>query len=392
VKTLHPDFGDAFRSDTTLGFMRSLRREDPFAAAQKGPNHDSKKAQKAAAEAAKDVQQEAQPGPNNVAKEAQEAVAKEQEKAQQGPNHDSKKAQKAAAKVAKDNQGKAYQAPNLPEAPQAPKLDGSKVQEAVAKEQEKAQQGPNSDSKKAQKAAAKIAKDNQQEAAAKDQEEAVSDKDPLQAVSDGVAGATKTADKFLDKLTGVGGTKSKQAKKPAASDDKDVSSVSGCTNFPRGWEDSKGNDCEDYDEGHFCDRRGGEDEGWLDEWGTLDSVANKGFSATQACCVCGGGHRAPQVGAVGPSPAAAPLAASPAALQSQGFSGKLVEHVEGKTMTGDWGREFGPKAGHRDVKSICKAHPGNVWCEYHGYYDTKSGACSKSMVAIFAAMVVACLQ
>jgi len=333
MKGLHPDFRDTFRNDATLGFMRNqLRREDPFAEAQQGPAYDSKKAQKAAAGVAKDNQQEAQPGPDNVLKKAQKAAAKEQEQAQQGPNHDSKEAQKAAAKVAKDNQQEAQEAPNL---------DAAEAQKAAAKEQEEAQQGPSYDSKEAQKAAAKVAKDNQPKA--------VSVKDPVQVVSDGV----KTADKFLDKLAGTGASQ-KQAKKSVASHGKDASSVSGCTDFPQGWEDSRGNDCEDYDEGHFCDRRGGEDEGWLDEWGTLESVANKGFSATQACCVCGGGHREFQVNAAGPSPAAAPSPASPAALQSQGFSGKLVEHVEGETMTGDWGREFGPKAGHRDFKSICK--------------------------------------
>mmetsp|Transcript_111146 Transcript_111146/g.358532 ORF Transcript_111146/g.358532 Transcript_111146/m.358532 type:complete len:112 (-) Transcript_111146:151-486(-) len=46
----------------------------------------------------------------------------------------------------------------------------------------------------------------------------------------------------------------------------------------------------------------------------------------------------------------------------QGLSGPLVEHDDGETYTADWGREFGPKAGHRHVLDICKDYPDNQWC------------------------------
>jgi len=105
------------------------------------------------------------------------------------------------------------------------------------------------------------------------------------------------------------------------------------------------------------------------------------------------------------SPSAAP-AASPAAgiqgpilgtkasreLQAQGFSGEFVEHEDDKTMTGDWGREFGPSSNHREVKVICKDHPGNEWCSLHGYYKeqkVRSGACEQSVLVVLAAQFLA---
>mmetsp|Transcript_34960 Transcript_34960/g.88042 ORF Transcript_34960/g.88042 Transcript_34960/m.88042 type:complete len:308 (-) Transcript_34960:62-985(-) len=52
-------------------------------------------------------------------------------------------------------------------------------------------------------------------------------------------------------------------------------------------------------------------------------------------------------------------------LPEQGFHGDLVEHVDQDTQTSDWQREFGPHAGHRTYREICKEHPENQWCRVH---------------------------
>lgn len=186
------------------------------------------------------------------------------------------------------------------------------------------------------------------------------------------------------------GLKKPKKEQKEEADPKEVPSEPGCKNFPKGWTSKRGSDCEDYAEGGWCTRHGGYGDAWLDEWGTFEDDANAGRSATDVCCVCGGGWKegepmpviagSPSPGG-GPSPAAAmsPAPAGPSgpllgtkagrALQSQGYSGELVEHEDEKTMTSDWGREFGPHSGHRDVKKICADHPGNEWCLMHGYYD-----------------------
>merc|ERR1719162_1297759 len=50
-------------------------------------------------------------------------------------------------------------------------------------------------------------------------------------------------------------------------------------------------------------------------------------------------------------------------LPTQGYWGKLVEHDDGKTATGDWGKEFGPRSGHESIKQICQENPESRWCD-----------------------------
>lgn len=52
-------------------------------------------------------------------------------------------------------------------------------------------------------------------------------------------------------------------------------------------------------------------------------------------------------------------------LPAQGYWGKLVEHDDQKSVTSDWGAEFGPAAKHRSYASICKDFPDNAWCKRH---------------------------
>jgi len=53
-------------------------------------------------------------------------------------------------------------------------------------------------------------------------------------------------------------------------------------------------------------------------------------------------------------------------LPDQGYWGKLVEHEDQKTATGDWGKEFGPAAGG-SFRKVCEKHPDNPWCAQQGY-------------------------
>lgn len=277
------------------------------------------------------------------------------------------------------------------------------------------QQGPKYDSKKAQKATDK-ALDGQ-----KPQEVpgVGGVADALDDASDAIGDAVRDAQKGPN-YHKADEEKKPEEKEPASEDkdepeDKEVPSVPGCKNSPKGWMDKKGNDCEDYAEGEWCNRHGGYGDAWLDEWGTFEDVATKGKSAKQVCCVCGGGvHEDEDVpSGLAPSPAAAPSgspAAAPAGspaltgpilgtkggrpLQSQGYSGDLVAHEDGSTMTSDWGREFGPHAGHRDIRTICAESPGNEWCELHGYYDSRerSSTSSKSILVVFVALLLSCLR
>jgi len=247
--------------------------------------------------------------------------------------------------------------------------------------------------------------------------------------------AQKAEDKFnkhMDKLTGTKsaaqptkkdtkeankskkGEGHRQLRKKGQAEKEEAASVPGCENVP-GWMDAKDKDCQDYAEGEFCTRHGGYGDAWLDEWGTFEDVSVKGKSAKEACCVCGGGDREGEEAAEAPEPAkggsapAAPGGSAPAAgpspaaavleskegrpLQEQGFAGELVEHEDENTMTEDWGREFGPRAGHRDIKTICKEHPDNEWCSLHGYHDRhiRSAAFSSKLAgAFFLTLFLAC--
>jgi len=296
---------------------------------------------------------------------------------QRGPEYENRKAQKASSKVAKANKPKKAKSDDKPLVVQAGNAiwgAGEDVADSVTDSMEDAQRGPNYHS----------------------------------ASTDKKANIDKKPSKIEKANAGEEKAEEEDTKPPA----------SGCKNSPKGWEDSKGRDCEDYAEGEWCTRHGGYGDAWLDEWGTFEDFANKGTSAKEACCVCGGGLRKdsdkggePPVAKPGsaPSPAQPSAPAGPAAdapvpaltgpildgkgnkpLQEQGYSGELVIHEDGDTMTSDWGREFGPKAGHRDIKSICLQHPGNEWCDLHGYYDKpRSDASTKSFLAAIVALIFA---
>jgi len=295
------------------------------------------------------------------------------------------------------------------------------------------QQGPKYDDKKAQKAADRVAKKQEGSLAATPLERfGTGVSNAGDALADVLGGGTTKADKgSTEKGTKVAekpmekseeapvpsGLGEPEAEPEAGPEEKEVPSVPGCRNSPKGWADAKGNDCEDYAEGEWCNRHGGYGDAWLDEWGTFEDVATKGKSGAEVCCVCGGGFRSDEdsAGSSGMAPAGAPAgapfaaaAASPAgavrgsakiskrepgSLQSQGYSGDWVLHEDGSTMTEDWGKEFGPHSGSRDVKTICAEHPGNEWCDLHGYYPKeRSAASSTCMRAVFVAMFFACLR
>jgi len=77
-------------------------------------------------------------------------------------------------------------------------------------------------------------------------------------------------------------------------------------------------------------------------------------------------------------------------LPAQGYWGKLVEHEDGTTATGDWGHEFGPSAGHESFRAICADHPDNPWCYQQGYHRHKSSSATvlASVLPFACALVV----
>jgi len=79
-----------------------------------------------------------------------------------------------------------------------------------------------------------------------------------------------------------------------------------------------------------------------------------------------------------PSPSPGPAALAPEAAQfrdlpEQGFDGDFVGHLDQTTQTSDWQREFGPDAGHRTYREICKDRPNNRWCRLHLAYKGNLG-------------------
>jgi hypothetical protein len=55
-------------------------------------------------------------------------------------------------------------------------------------------------------------------------------------------------------------------------------------------------------------------------------------------------------------------------LPTQGYWGKLVEHEDQETSTGDWQKEFTAVTGSDSRRKICEKNPDNMWCqEHYGY-------------------------
>lgn len=66
---------------------------------------------------------------------------------------------------------------------------------------------------------------------------------------------------------------------------------SGECNSWLGWEDSDRKTCGYYERHELCTSNGGYGRGWRSSWGTFkDNADRAGYSATDACCECGGGH------------------------------------------------------------------------------------------------------
>jgi len=75
-------------------------------------------------------------------------------------------------------------------------------------------------------------------------------------------------------------------------------------------------------------------------------------------------------------------------LPTHGYWGKLVEHVDGETSTEDWQLEFGPKAGHSSLGSICKEHPDNAWCRVQAYGRHFRSSCLAGASPLLALVVL----
>jgi len=381
-----PNFADVFRSDTTLGFMRrNFQSKQPgLKDLQHGPNYKDKEAVQATNKVAQE-QKAKGPGEDNVFAKTNKAITKAGENPLDEHWKNEDKFNAAMDGLAgTDKKMKRKDASKKPEEKPAdtptPLKEHWKNEDQFNKDMENLEKGK---------------------------------------VVDPVERHQENEDRFndaMDKAMGTG-TKTAAKKAPIAkkAEKKDTSeadkdhSVEGCTNA-KGWIDSKGRDCEDYAEGEFCLRRGGYGDAWLDEWGKFEDWKNQGKSAEDACCVCGGGEKLGAAGPAGaPGPAPAPAAASPAAgpapgvlssmkiapMPEQGLDGEIVApHEDQATMTGDWGREFGPHSGHESIQTICKEHPENEWCLLHGF-NKKNRSAARSLsalMAIFATVFVACLR
>jgi len=67
-------------------------------------------------------------------------------------------------------------------------------------------------------------------------------------------------------------------------------------------------------------------------------------------------------------------------LPEQGYWGKLVEHDDQKSMTSDWGKEFGPHSGHASLESVCRQHPDSRWCIEHRAHQSTCRTVSLDIV------------
>jgi len=66
-------------------------------------------------------------------------------------------------------------------------------------------------------------------------------------------------------------------------------------------------------------------------------------------------------------------------LPTQGYWGKLVEHEDGETQTGDWQQEFGPNSGHDSLQDVCKHHPDSEWCMRRGWGSHHKSSASTTL-------------
>lgn len=66
-------------------------------------------------------------------------------------------------------------------------------------------------------------------------------------------------------------------------------SIAVCRDNPPHWTGSTGHGCNKYEEYLWCNENGSPGPGWIAGWGPLELYSSGGYSATDACCVCGGG-------------------------------------------------------------------------------------------------------
>jgi len=110
------------------------------------------------------------------------------------------------------------------------------------------------------------------------------------------------------------------------------------------WTDADGDDCAAYLAKSWCDITGAYGVGWHEEWGTFADAFNKGMTALQACCACGGGE---YVGAARP--------------ESAGSHVQVRSTIIGCECKKDWIDEVTGKPCH---DSCCNTDgdPNGNWC------------------------------
>lgn len=78
-------------------------------------------------------------------------------------------------------------------------------------------------------------------------------------------------------------------------------------------------------------------------------------------------------------------------LPTQGYWGKLVEHEDMETATGDWGKEFGTKDATASFHEFCDKHPDNPWCEKNHQRHSKGFSLALSSFLLLGLLVNAAL-
>jgi hypothetical protein len=100
-------------------------------------------------------------------------------------------------------------------------------------------------------------------------------------------------------------------------------SASCCTDLSPDWSVSflgSSHNCSQFGARHYCSPYGGYGQAWASVLGTFDDWQHDGFTATQACCACGGGSRGPGGDQRGPAPPP-PLSAQCQASQADRGAG-----------------------------------------------------------------------
>lgn len=121
------------------------------------------------------------------------------------------------------------------------------------------------------------------------------------------------------------------------------------------WKDFVGDQCEDYEQYSYCTPDGGYGSGWIKNWGEFSDYERFGYSAVEACCVCGGG--------LGDLPSTTPTRGPPphercvdtidSWVDSDGDTCKNYKNREYCNADGSYGEAWDPSSPFSDYVRAC---------------------------------------